>query len=385
MAERAGEDHARRQRDRAEHDERTAVDRSVTVRWTISATAPIRPTIPIPETARSATKSPTKSTPTETVRASHNERSDGACRSTSTSTNSAPPMIATEPRTIAVRFGRSDIERARRERDEPDDDRDDRRPTELWDAHPEEGSLRIHRRSGPNVHRNHDGQQLQAARREDPKRERQASPRPAPSRPRAISHGARSHRVPARTRQRPCSPRRQRRRTTGRSASARCASWCPPTIHAPAAINATTLATSAVTCSVVLADRPTAMERPASAAAAPAYPRTPMRLVRTSVRSSTRRRPRARGRRVPGRSRRACASTSSDSSIVERAHRAEQLLLGARADDRRGHGRLVQQPRERDVGGPLPELLAERLPLRPAVGRFDSISPPCSPASAGPR
>src|SRR5262249_37737695 len=47
----------------------------------------------------------------------------------------------------------------------------------------------------------------------------------------------------------------------------------------------------------------------------------------------------------------------------EPAHRPEQLLLRPRPDDRRGHGGLVEQPRERHVRRAVPELLADRLPL----------------------
>src|SRR3954470_6413458 len=48
---------------------------------------------------------------------------------------------------------------------------------------------------------------------------------------------------------------------------------------------------------------------------------------------------------------------------LERAQRRLQLLHGPRADDRRGDGRLMEEPRESDVAGRVTQLVAEVLPL----------------------
>ena len=53
---------------------------------------------------------------------------------------------------------------------------------------------------------------------------------------------------------------------------------------------------------------------------------------------------------------------SGDSFTFERSQRAQQLFLRTRPDDRRGDRRLVQEPRERDVGGTFADLGAQRLP-----------------------
>src|SRR5207244_548293 len=46
---------------------------------------------------------------------------------------------------------------------------------------------------------------------------------------------------------------------------------------------------------------------------------------------------------------------------LERAQRRVELLDGARADDGASHHRVLQQPRERHVGGRLAELGTQRL------------------------
>ena len=86
----------------------------------------------------------------------------------------------------------------------------------------------------------------------------------------------------------------------------------------------------------------------------------------------TRRRPRAPGRRGRGRSRRAVERVAVEmrSRVPQRA---VELLDGARTDDRRGHDRVGQQPRERDVGRSLAELGAE---LLPRVERARAATPP---------
>ena len=64
-------------------------------------------------------------------------------------------------------------EHAGRQRGQPDDHRDDRRPTELGNAQPDERSLRVHRRCTRDLYRSDHSHQLQAPRREGPQRERE--------------------------------------------------------------------------------------------------------------------------------------------------------------------------------------------------------------------
>ena len=76
------------------------------------------------------------------------------------------------------------------------------------------------------------------------------------------------------------------------------------------------------------------------------WPRSPMHRRA----AATRRRPRARRHRA--REDLVESSSVSGSEVeLERAERALELLDRARPDDRCRHGRLVEQPRQRDVGG----------------------------------
>ena len=173
----------------------TAVDRSVTVRWTISATAPIRPTIrsrdrPIrhefphqQDTDRSRQGQPQREIRwrlSKHIDVDEQRPADDGDRAE----DHRGPLRA------------KDIERARGERDEPEDDRDDRRPAELGDGHPEEDPANT---PPPRPQRSpkQRGPAVAGCAARGPRAGARASPRPAPSRPRATSRGARSHRVPA--------------------------------------------------------------------------------------------------------------------------------------------------------------------------------------------